>query len=103
MDGFVFIRIYSLLMAQAKFLKIISRLPCPVLLKPVFGKLSRGNDAHRRFASAHRRFAPSVTAITLLRFPNDSRVAVSQWQEEGFAKYGARGTDAGVDKRAKLR
>ncbi|HUK41277.1 MAG TPA: universal stress protein [Candidatus Acidoferrales bacterium] len=28
----------SNLMARAKFLKIISRLPCPVLLKPAFGK-----------------------------------------------------------------
>jgi len=30
---------FSNLMARAKFLKIISRLPCPVLLKPAFGKL----------------------------------------------------------------
>jgi nucleotide-binding universal stress UspA family protein len=29
---------FSYLMGRAKLLKIISRLPCPVLLKPVFGK-----------------------------------------------------------------
>jgi len=29
---------YSNVMARGKFLKIISRLPCPVLLKPAFGK-----------------------------------------------------------------
>jgi len=50
------IRIYSFLMAQAKFLKIISRLPCPVLLKPVFASLA---EATTRTGASLLRLPPS--------------------------------------------